>query len=94
MLLIAKEYQKAMKEGTQDVNELAEYLMKNNSAWELAMSLAEAMCTMESYTPKKIVVTQEELNTIISLFRVRGYTETGERITTGRKRKDSKGEDL
>lgn len=41
MLLIAKELQKAMREGTQDVNELAEYLMKNNSAWELAYSLAE-----------------------------------------------------
>lgn len=90
MLLIAKEYQKALKDGTQDVNELADYLMKNNSAWELAMSLAEAMCTMESYTPKKIVVTQEELNTITSLFRVRGFDEDGKPITTGRKRKDSK----
>jgi hypothetical protein len=36
------------------------------------------------------VVTQEELNTIISLFRVRGFDEDGKPITTGRKRKDSK----
>lgn len=61
MLLIAKELQKVMREGTQDVNELAEYLMKNNSAWELAHSLADLMCTVEASTPRKIVVTQEEM---------------------------------
>lgn len=90
MLIVAKEYQKAMKDGTQDVTELAEYLMKTQSVYELAMSLAELMIDVESSTPKKIVVSQEELNTILSVFRVRGYDEKGEKIKSGRKRKDSK----
>lgn len=94
MLLVAKEFTKQMKDGTQDVAELADYLMKNNSAWELAFSLAELMCTVESYNPKKIVVSQDELNTILSIFRVRGKAEDGTPIKVGRKRKDSKGEDL
>ena len=90
MLLVAKEYQKAMKDGTQDVTELAEYLMKSQSVYELAMSLAELMIDVESSTPRKIVVTKEEMNAITSLFRIRGYDEDGKPITTGRKRKDSK----
>lgn len=90
MLLIAKELQKAMREGTQDVNELAEYLMKNNSAWELAYSLAELSCTVEASTPKKVVVSQEDMDTIMSIFRVRGVTEDGKKEVRGRKRKDEK----
>ena len=90
MLLVAKEYQKAMKDGTQDVTELAEYLMKSQSVYELAMSLAELMIDVESSAPRKIVVTKEEMNAITSLFRIRGYDEDGNRITKGRKRKDSK----
>ena len=90
MLLVAKEYQKAMKDGTQDVTELAEYLMKTQSVYELAMSLAELMIDVESSAPRKIVVPKEEMNAITSLFRIRGYDEDGNRITKGRKRKDSK----
>lgn len=94
MLLVAKEFTKPLKDGTQDVEELAEYLMKNNSAWELAHSLADLMCTVEASTPRKIVVTQEEMNAITSLFRIRGYDEDGNRITTGRKKKGEKKEDF
>ena len=89
MLLISKDLTKAIKDGTQDVTELADYLLKNNSSWELAFSLAELMCTVEAMTPKKIVVSQEELNNILSLFRVRGIAEDGTPIKAGRKRKDS-----
>lgn len=88
MLLVAKEYQKAMKDGTQDVKELAEYLMKTQSVYELAMSLAELMIDVESSTPRKIVVSQEELNTILSVFRVRGIAEDGTPIKSGRKKKE------
>lgn len=87
MLLIAKEFTKALKDGTQDVSELAEYLMKNNTVWELAFSLAELMCTVESMTPKKVVVSQEEMNTILSIFRVRGIAEDGSKEVRGRKKK-------
>ena len=90
MLIVAKEFTKPLKEGTQDVHELAEYLMKNNTAWELAFSLAELMCNVEAMTPKKIVVTESEMKTIMSIFRIRGYDENGEKILSGRKRKDSK----
>ena len=89
MLIVAKEFAKSLKEGTQDVQELADFLLKNNSAFELAYSLAELMCTVESAQPKKIVVSQEELNTIMSIFRVRGIAEDGTPIKSGRKRKDS-----
>lgn len=88
MLIVAKEFTKPLKEGTQDVQELAEYLMKNNTAWELAFSLAELMCNVEAMTPKKIVVSQEELNTILSVFRVRGIAEDGTPIKSGRKKKE------
>lgn len=88
MLLVAKEFTKALKDGTQDVNELADYLMKNNNIYELAFSLAELMIQVEAYNPKKIVVTQEELNNILSLFRVRGIAEDGTPIRSGRKRKE------
>lgn len=87
MLLVAKEFTKALKDGTQDVSELAEYLMKNNTVWELAFSLAELMCTVESMTPKKVVVSQEEMNTILSVFRVRGIAEDGSKEVRGRKKK-------
>lgn len=89
MLIVAKEFTKPLKEGTQDVQELAEYLMKSNSAWEIAYSLAELMCNVEASQPKKIVVSQEELNTILSVFRVRGIAEDGTPIKSGRKRKDA-----
>lgn len=88
MLIVAKEYQKAMKDGTQDVTELAEYLMKTQSVYELAMSLAELMIDVESSTPKKIVVTEAEMKTIMSIFRIRGYDENGEKILSGRKKKE------
>lgn len=88
MLLVAREFVKPLKEGTQDVKELAEWLMKTQSVYELAMSLAELMCQVEAYNPKKIVVTQEELNNILSLFRVRGIAEDGTPIRSGRKKKE------
>ena len=88
MLLLSKEFQKSMKDGTVDITELADYLVKNNSAYELATSLAELMTTAESYMPTKIIVSQEEYNQIIGMFRIRGITETGEKETRGRKRKE------
>ena len=87
MLLLSKEFQKSMREGTADVTELADYLLKNNSSYELATSLAELMITAESYTPKKVVVSQEEMETILSVFRIRGISETGEKETRGRRKK-------
>ena len=88
MLLVAKEFVKPLKEGTQDVKELAEWLMKTQSVYELAMSLAELMCTVEASTPRKIVVTPEEMNAITSLFRIRGFDEDGTPIRSGRKKKE------
>ena len=88
MLLLTKEFQKSMRDGTADVTELADYLVRNNSAYELATSLAELMITTESYTPVKITVSQEELNQIVGMFRVRGTTESGGKETRGRKRKE------
>ncbi len=82
-----------MREGTTDITALADYLMRNNSAYELAISLAELMVTAESAKLAKITVSQEEYNQIMSMFRVRGVKDSGERETRGRKRIDSKLED-
>ena len=88
MLLVSREFVKPLKEGTQDVKELAEWLMKNSNIYDLAMAHAELVCQVEAYNPKKIVVTQEELNNILSLFRVRGIAEDGTPIRSGRKKKE------
>ena len=88
MLLLSKEFQKSMREGTADVTELADYLLKNNSSYELATSLAELMITAESYAPKKVVVSQEDLETIMSVFRIRGVKDDGSAESRGRKKKE------
>lgn len=85
MLLLSKENQKALKDGTVNITDLATELMKTNSAWELAVSLAELMATAESFTPTKITVSQEDYNQIMSIFRVRGVKDDGSAETRGRK---------
>ena len=88
MLLISKDLSKQMKEGTMGVPELRDYLLKTNTVYELASSLAELMIQVESNSMKRIVVSQEEYNAITSLFRVRGFTEDGKEIKTGRPKKE------
>ena len=70
------------------VAELREQLLKNHTAYELATSLAELMIRVESNSMKRIVVSQEEYDAITSLFRIRGFTEDGKEIKTGRPKKE------
>lgn len=78
MLLVAKEFTKSLKDGTQDVEELANYLMKNNSAWELAYSLADLMVQVESSTPRKNMLTFQGYGTI---FYMKFFDILGSRIS-------------
>ena len=88
MLLVSRDLQKSLRDGNADIKELADFLLKNNSVYELAYSLAELMQTAENYKPTKIVVSQEEWDTIKSIFRVRGIAEDGTPEPRGRKKKE------
>lgn len=86
MLLLAKDFQKEVKDGTADVGSLANHLMRHYSVYELATSLAEMIIAAEENSPSKITVSQEEYNQLMSLFRIRGIKDTGEKETRGRKK--------
>ena len=86
MLLVSREATQIGKDG--NVTKLAMELIKTNSAIDIAEALAERMIA-ERDTPKKIVVSREEMDLINSIFRVRGVTEDGTAEYRGRKRKDS-----
>ena len=70
------------------VKAASNYLMNNYSINDIVASLAQALINQPEVT--RITVTQEEYNTLISLFRVRGVREDGTLEYRGRKRKDSK----
>lgn len=70
------------------VKAASNYLMSNYSINDIVASLAQALINQPEVT--RITVTQEEYNTLISLFRVRGIREDGTLEYRGRKRKDSK----
>ena len=70
------------------VKAASNYLMSNYSINDIVASLAQALINQPEVT--RITVTQEEYNTLISLFRVRGVREDGTLEYRGRKRKDSK----
>ena len=86
MFIFSKEIVSLSK--TSDIDTLAMELMKSYNVIDIAKALAEKIIA-ENDAPKKIVVSQEELNTIMSIFRVRGIAEDGTPIKSGRKRKDS-----
>ena len=87
MFLFSREASTYAKE--QEVDKLAMELLKTNNMMDLAAALAERIIA-EKEAPRKIVVSQAEMDLIQSIFRVRGYDENGEVIRQGRPRRDSK----
>lgn len=87
MLLVSRLATELAKDS--EVEKLAMELMKTNSVMDIALSLAARMID-ERETPKKIVVSQAEMDLIQSIFRVRGISDDGTPIKQGRPRRDSK----
>jgi hypothetical protein len=87
MLLVSRTATELAKDS--EIEKLAMELMKTNSVMDIALSLAARMID-ERETPKKIVVSQAEMDLINSIFRVRGINEDGTPVRQGRPRRDSK----
>ena len=85
MLLVSRLATELAKDS--EVEKLAMELMKTNSVMDIALSLA-ARIIAEKETPRKIVVSQAEMDLINSIFRVRGIAEDGTPIKQGRPKKD------
>lgn len=83
MLLVDKDTLKLIREKNIDLQNLADHLVRNNTVYDLALRLAEYM--LKDTTPKKITLSEEEYQTVMGLFRVRGVTDSGEKETRGRK---------
>ena len=93
MLFLDKDFKKEMGNRNVSIQELADYLVRNNNVYDIAMELAERIVREREYQPApKIVVTEEEYHSIISLFRVKGFTASGEKSYKGRPPKTEKGE--
>lgn len=91
MINIPKSMVKAVADGTERPILLETYIMHNFSMGEIISSFTELLINSETYTRQPIVVTQEEYNNIISLFKVKGQRtmEDGTVVeeTRGRKKK-------
>jgi hypothetical protein len=91
MINIPKNMVKAVADGTEQSILLETYIMNNYSMGEIIKSFTELLVNSETYTRQPIVVSQEEYNNIVSLFKVKGQRtmEDGTVIeeTRGRKRK-------
>lgn len=85
MFLFSREASTYAKE--QEVDKLAMELLKTNNMMDLAAALAERIIA-EKEAPRKIVVSQAEMDLIQSIFRVRGINEDGTPVRQGRPRKD------
>ena len=70
------------------IQTLADYLIRNNSIFDIALELSERIIREKSATPaSKIVVTEDEYRMLISLFRVKGYNDDGTVSKRGRPKK-------
>ena len=92
MINIPKNMVKAVADGTEQPILLETYIMNNYSMGEIIKSFTELLVNNETYTRQPIVVSQEEYNNIVSLFKVKGQRtmEDGTVIeeTRGRRKKN------
>ena len=85
MINIDKTILREVSDTNTAIQNLADYLIRNNSIFDLALELSERIIREKSATPvSKIVVTEEEYRSIISLFRVKGFNEDGTKSLRGR----------
>lgn len=91
MINIPKNLIKSVIDGTEKPSLLETFVMNNYSIGDIIQSFCELLIASESMTRQPITVTEDEYNTIISIFKVRGQRtmEDGSVIleTRGRKKK-------
>lgn len=96
MINIPKNLIKSVIDGTERPSLLETYVMNNFSMGDIIKSFCELLIINESLTRQPITVTEDEYNSIISLFKVRGQRtmEDGSVIleTRGRPSRKKKGE--
>ena len=67
------------------IQELADQLVRTKTIYDMATLLAEYIIKdKERPLPMKIAVTEEEYDAITSLFRIKGFTASGEKEKRGR----------
>lgn len=93
MINLPKNLIKAVIDGTETPVALEAYIMHNYSIGEIISSFTELLISSEAYN-QQIVVSQEEFNAIISLFKVKGQRilVDGTVISETRGRPKKKGE--
>lgn len=84
MFLLDKALASAVRSGQADRRELVQDLLRNNNVITLAERLADYVITYEE--PRPIVVSQEEYDRIVSLFKIRGLRQDGTIENRGKKR--------
>ena len=96
MIQIPKQLLKQLQEGENIQKELETHLLTNYPITEIIQAFAELLITTEQTINRQpIVVTQEEYDTITSLFKIRGIKNVNgvlEQETRGRKPKTYKGD--
>lgn len=84
MFLLDKALASAVRSGQMDRRELVNDLLRQNNVMELAERLADYVIAYEE--PRPIVVSQEEYDRIVGLFKIRGLRADGSVETRGKKK--------
>lgn len=87
MFQFSRTAQEALRE--QKLQDLTLEILKTNSSFDIAEKLSQMLLDSTSSTP--IVVSKEEMERIIRLFRVKGYDSSGNKIYRGRPKRDLEG---
>jgi hypothetical protein len=93
MIKLPKDLLRAISEGMEPISTLEQYLVSNYSIKEILEAFAELIVVAENTANKpQITVTQEEYNTITSLFKIKGMKvlEDGTVVEETRGRKPKK----
>ena len=85
MFLYSREAAQLAKD--KEVQKLTMEIVKTNNVLDIAQALAERIID-EKNAPNRIVVSQEEMDLIQSIFRVRGYAADGTEIKRGRPKQE------
>ena len=73
MIKLSKELEKEVKDGIAEIRDISKYLIDNYPVKVIADELAELLLLQPT---EQIIVSQEQFNSLISLFRVRGFKGT------------------
>jgi hypothetical protein len=89
MIKLPKDLLRDISEGNKPISDLEQYLLSNYPIKEILEAFAELIITSENTVNKpQITVTQEEFDTITSLFKIKGVrTINGVAVAEKRGRK-------